>query len=139
MEKIELVNYRMLAREVDQLREQLEAMESSLYSPKSQRFTSMPHASTHQGSTMDLAVSRHLELQELYLKRLAEKDAQLLIIEQALALLDDPAQRVIMRDRYVLGWSWRRICATLASEGYSERQVFRLHGYALLKLKEFTQ
>ena len=129
----------MLAREVEQLREQLEVMESSLFSPKGQRFTSMPHASNLHGSTMDVAVARHLDLQDLYLKRLAEKDAQLLIIEQALASLEDPAQRVIMRDRYVLGWNWRRICAALAQEGYSERQVFRLHGYALLKLKDYTQ
>lgn len=114
-------------------------METSLFSPKGQRLTSMPHAPASQGSEMEVAVCRHLELQELYFKRLAEKDTQLLVVEQALASLDDPAQRVIMRDRYVLGWNWRRICATLASEGYSERQVFRLHGYALLKLKEFTQ
>ena len=139
LEKIELVNYRMLSREVEQFREQLERFEASLFSPNGQRFTSTPHSSNPHGSTMELAVCRHIELQELYMKRLAEKNAQLLIIEQAIASLEDPAQRVIMRDRYVLGWSWRRICATLASEGYSERQVFRLHGYALLKLKEYPQ
>lgn len=137
MEKSEFVNYRMLAREVEQLRLQVKVTEETLYSPTGQRFTSTPHATAPRGDAMDLAVARLFDLRELYSKRLVEMRARLLDIERAIYSLEDPAQRVIMRDRYVLGWSWRRICSSLADEGYSERQVYRLHGYALLKLKEY--
>lgn len=136
MEKIDFINYRMLVREVEQLRLQLKAVEDSLYSPQGQRFSSTPNATHPHGSTMELAVARHLEVQGLYLSRLAEKDAQLLKVEQAIASLAEPVERIIMRARYVRGWSWRRICMELQAEGYSERQVYRLHGYALLKLKD---
>lgn len=137
MDKTELLNYRMLAYEVRQLRDLLAALEISMDSPKSPRFTLTPSGSSHQGSAMEQAVVRHIELQELYAKRLEEQGAKLQEVERAIGSLDDPAERAIMRNRYILGWSWRRVCMAMQMEGYSERQVYRLHGYALLKLKEY--
>lgn len=137
MDRNELKNYRMLAYEVRQLRDLLASLEMSIDSPKSPRFTLTPSGSSHQGSPMEQALIRHLELQELYTKRLAEKDAKLQEVERAIGSLEDPAERVIMRNRYILGWSWRRVCMAMQAEGYSERQVYRLHGYALLKLKDY--
>lgn len=136
MDKIDLMNYRALSREVKQLRDQLAALESSLYSPKGQRFTSMPHSSSGPKKTMEDAVAGHMRLESLYREKLARQEAQLFAIEDALYALADPAQRIIMRERYINGRSWVRICDMMRSEGYSERQVYRLHGYALLKLKE---
>jgi DNA-directed RNA polymerase specialized sigma subunit len=85
---------------------------------------------------MDDAVAGHLRLEQLYREKLAESSARAYAIEDALEALSDPAQRIIMRERYIYGRSWVRICDMMRSEGYSERQVYRLHGYALLKLKE---
>lgn len=136
MEKTDLLNYRALAREVGQLRDQLATLEASLYSPKGQRFTSMPHSASGPKKTMEDAVAGHMRLEELYRERLTEQEQRLLDIEEALFTLDDPAQRIIMRERYILGHSWARICTKMAAQGYSERQVYRLHGYALLELKE---
>ena len=137
MDKTELLNYRMLAYEVSQLRDLLSALELSMDSPKSPRFTLTPSGSPSQGSAMESAVVRLIELQELYAKRLEEQGAKLQEVERAIGSLEDPAERAIMRNRYILGWSWRRVCMVMQGEGYSERQVFRLHGYALLKLKEY--
>lgn len=136
MDKVDLINYRILSREVRQLRDQLTALESSLYSPKGQRFTSMPHSSHGPKKTMDEVVAGHIKLESLYREKLAAQEARLYDIEEALDSLEDPAQRVIMRERYVLGHSWIYICDKMRSQGYSERQVYRLHGYALLNLKE---
>lgn len=135
MDKVDLINYRMLAREVRQLRDQLMALEASLFSPTGQRFSSVPRSASGPKKTMEDAVAGHLKLQELYSGKLAAQEALLFKIEEALDSLDDPAQRVILRERYVLGNSWVRICDKMRSQGYSERQVYRLHGYALLHLK----
>lgn len=136
MDKVDFINYRMLAREVLQLRDQLAALESSLYSPKGQRFSAMPRAASGPKKTMEDVVAGHMRLEELYHEKLAKQESQLYDIEEALDSLEDPAQRVIMRERYVLGHSWVRICDKMRSQGYSERQVYRLHGFALLNLKE---
>jgi hypothetical protein len=85
---------------------------------------------------MEDAVAGHMKLESLYLEKLAEQEARLYDIEVAIDSLDDPAQRIVMRERYILGHSWVRICDKLRSMGYSERSVYRLHGYALLNLKE---
>ena len=136
MEKTDLKNYRMLVLETKQLQTQLRVLEASLYSPKGQRFTSTPRAASGPKKTMEDAVAGHIRLESLYQEKLAAQEAQLLLIEQALGALDDPAQRLVMRDRYLLGHGWTRICEKMRGQGYSERQVYRLHGLALLKLKE---
>lgn len=136
MDKSVFMNYRALAREVRQLRTCLESLEASMYAPKGQRFTSTPHAPSGDGKTMADVVCKHMELEALYLEKLAEKNAQLLGIEQAIDSLEIPGERLVMRHRYIDGYSWQRICAEMASLGYAERTVYRLHGAALLKLKE---
>ena len=139
MEKAELVNYRILTKEVRQLRDQLAALESSLYSPAGQRFSSTPRSSSGPKKTMEDGVAGHIKLEQLYRAKLMEKEMQLYRIERAIDSLEDPAQRVILRERYVAGHSWLRVCEKMRSQGYSERTVYRLHGYALLKLKEDLQ
>ena len=136
MEKADFLNYRALALETRQLRNQLATLESSLYSPKGQRFTSTPRVPSGGGSTMDGAVARHMKLEELYRGKLAEQEAQLLQIEEAILSLSDPGERAVMRERYIEGRGWPDVIRKFQKEGLSERQVYRLHGYALAKLKE---
>jgi DNA-directed RNA polymerase specialized sigma subunit len=136
MEKSELKNYRVLVLEVQQLKDQLTALESSLYSPKGQRFTSTPRMPSGERSTMDGAVARHISLDAMYREALADKEAQQLAIEQAILGLGDTPERVVMRERYIAGKGWPAIINKLQRMGISERQVYRLHGLALVKLKE---
>ena len=136
MEKDDFKNYRALVREVHQLRCLVQALESSLYSPKGQRFTSTPRVPSGDGSTMDGAVDRHIRLVSLYREKLAEQEAQQLAIEQAIESLGDTPERVIMRELYILGKRWPAVIMTMQKLGYSERTSYRLHGLALLKLKE---
>ena len=136
MEKNDLKNYRALVQEVLQLKEQLAVLESSIYSPRGQRFTTTPRVPSGDRSTMDGAVDRHIKLVALYRDQLAEKEAKQLAIEQAIESLDDTPERLIMRDLYIAGKRWPAVLTKMQKLGYSERTVYRLHGYALLKLKE---
>lgn len=135
MLRSDLENYRALVREIAQLKEQLTDLETALYSPKVQQYTRTP---VQSGRVCDMsdAVARRIELEEMYHERLAARLAQQLTIERALDTLEDPAERMVMRYRYIDGRSWGFIIAELAALGHSERQVYRLHGFALLKLKE---
>lgn len=136
MEKADFRSYRMLVREVQQLREQLLVLEASIYSPKGQRFTSTPKATASSNATMDAAVDRHLRLDRLYREKLASKEAEQLAIEQAIQSLENPAERVVMRELYLNGKSWPAVIREMQKLGYSERTAYRLHGLALLRLKE---
>lgn len=136
MEKDDFINYRQLAHEVRRLRANLQALEATIYSPSGQRYSHTPRSSSNQGRTMDAVVASHVALEELYLEKLTQKNQQLLAIELAIEALPDPGERLVMRYRYIDGHGWRRVCELMQSKGYSERQVYRLHGWALEKLKE---
>lgn len=136
MEKSDLRSYRALLREKQQLEDQLRVLESSMYSPRGQRFSSTPHASSGYNKTMDDPVARHIELEGLYRAELAEKEAQQLAIERAIAALPDEGERLVMRFRYIEGRGWPAVVHEMQKVGYSERTAYRLHGLALLKLKE---
>ena len=136
MEKSDFKNYRALVAEVQQLKEQLVVLESSLYSPRGQRFTSTPRVPSGDRSTMDGAVDRHAKLVRLYREQLAEKEARQLAIEQAIESLDDTPERLVMRELYIAGKRWPAVLCKMQKLGYSERTVYRLHGAALWKLKD---
>lgn len=136
MTKEDFINYRMLSFEVRRLRASLKELEESIYSPAGQRYSLTPRASSNMGRTMDDVVASHAALEEMYQAKLAAKNAQLLAIEEAVESLKDPAERLVMRYRYIDGHKWSRICQAMLPRGYSERQVYRLHGWALEKLKE---
>jgi hypothetical protein len=136
MEKADFKNYRALVVEVQQLKDQLAVLESSMYSPKGQRFTSTPRVPSGDRSTMDGVVDRHMKLVKLYEADLAEKEAKQLAIEQAIQSLSDSPERVVMRELYIFGRRWPAVLLKMQKLGYSERQAYRIHGYALLKLKE---
>lgn len=136
MEKTDFQNYRDLAHEVRRLQASLRALESSMYSPSGQRYSHTPRATSGQGHTMDNVVASHVALEELYREKLLAKNEQLLAIERAVETLADPGERLVMRYRYIDGYGWRKVCMAMQARGYSERQVYRLHGWALEKLKE---
>ncbi len=136
MEKIDFINYRSLAREVQQLKSQLAILEASLYSPRGQRFSSTPRGGSGPKKTMDDAVAGHIRLEALYRENLAEREAQQLAIELAIQSLGDTPERLVMRMRYIEGRGWNYIIREMQKLGYSERTVYRLHGFALAKLKE---
>lgn len=135
MQKADFKNYRALCLEIRKLQAQLLTLEASMYSPQGVEYSITPKGGG-QGNGMLEVIARHIELERHYNESLAAREAQRLAIEQAIDSLEDPAERVVMRCRYIEGREWKYIIAELAALGYSERQVYRMHGFALLKLKE---
>ena len=104
-----------------------------MFSPTGQRFTSTPHTASGKGNTMELMVCKHLELKELIDEKVLELTQELIILEKAVETLKDPIERAVMRYRYFEEYSWEKIGEVLH---YSQPQLYRYHGYALLNLKE---
>lgn len=132
MTKERLRAYRHLKYETDQLREQLVQMETRMYSPKGQQFTSMPHGPGGKGRTMEDLVSVHLRLQEKYREKLFDLESEQLEIESVIDSLPSP-ERQVLRARYVEGLSWEDICTRVR---FAWAQTHRIHASGLRMLNE---
>lgn len=138
MEKADLVKYRAMALEVRQLRSLLSELEAATLAIAGPDFSGMPRGGASQGSALESRVVRYLDTVALYREKTADLTAALYAVETAIGSLDSPTERLIMRLRYIKGRSWPSVCLALQALGYSERQVYRLHGSALMKLREVT-
>lgn len=137
MNKERFMAYRDLRREVKQLSRLLSGMESRMFSPTGQRFTSTPHASSGKTNTMEAMVIRHLELKETFDTKMLELAEELNVLEKAVQTLTDPTERAIIRYRYFEGewpYGWERICQLT---NMSHATALRYHGAAMRKLKEY--
>ncbi len=123
--------YRDNKKEQEQLRQQLEAMEAALYAPRTTNLTGMPSGGGHEGSAVEDAAIKHMELVECYRAQLLDLVAEQLEIENALASLDG-SERMIMREYYINGLTWEAVCVKV---GYSWRQTHRIHKRALRRLE----
>lgn len=134
MDKSELVQYRALRLEVRRLRSRLAILESDKYSVPGPNYSGMPGGTPSAGSAIEAKVIKYQDTLALYREKVADKMSRLLVIEEAIESL--PAlERLVLRLRYIEGRSWTSVCVALLPLGYSERQVYRLHGSALEKLK----
>lgn len=136
MDKSEFTNYRALVLEVHALRSLVAELEAAKYAVPSPSLSGAPREGSSRRSPTESRMARYEDALALYKEKVALGEARLLAIEHAIGSLDSPVERLIMRLRYISGRSWASICPELQSLGYSERQVYRLHGFALMKLKE---
>jgi DNA-directed RNA polymerase specialized sigma subunit len=132
MEKADFQNYRRLAHEVQLLKAKMDA----LCDPAGQRYSLTPRAPSGQANTLDNLAAIYAAQEEHYRNKMAEKETQLLLVERAIETLADPAERLVMRYRYINGYDWQKVCVLMLSQGVSERQVYRLHGWALERLRD---
>lgn len=136
MTKNDFSNYRALVLEVRQLQALLTELEAAKFSVQGSDFSGVPREAPSAGSAVERKVIRYLDTLALYREKIEAKTAKLIAIEAALDSLEAPMERLIMRLRYIEGRSWASVCCELEPLGYSDRQVYRLHGFALMKLKE---
>lgn len=134
MDKSELLQYRALRLEVRRLKSQLLSLERDKYSAPGPNYSAMPGGAPSGGSAVEAKVIKYQDALALYREKVAVKEARLLVIERALESLPT-VERLVLRLRYIEGRSWTSVCVALLPLGYSERQVYRLHGSALAKLK----
>lgn len=129
MTKERLRKYRDLSKELEQIAEKVETLESALCSPKIQRITGMPSAPSGNNSKEDLTI-KHMELLEYYQEKKASLKGEQLAIEKAIESLDY-RDRTVLRLYYIDGLTWEQVCVLV---NYSWRQVHNIHSAALMKL-----
>lgn len=69
---------------------------------------------------------------EMYAEKLKRLKRELASIEAAIDGLDDPVERIIIRERYLVGSSWTRVARLI---NYSRTATFEKHRSALNKLQ----
>ena len=86
------------------------------------------HAASGNHSALELAVVRLLDTE----KRLADQvDEYTRLIDEASNVIEkisDSKEQAVLRYRYLSGMRWEDVAPRV---GYTLRQTFRLHGYAL--------
>ena len=130
MTKERLRKYGEVKKELEQIRQKLQAVKAALYAPGAPRLTGMPKSGG--GNPLEMRSEKHLALLELYDTKAAELAGELMAIEQEIAALE-PKERTLMRCRYIDGLSWDDVAEKI---GYCWAQTHRLHAQALRKLKE---
>lgn len=131
MTKERLRKYQSIKKEREQLRHQLEEIETALYYPKIPQLSDMPKGGTAKGNPQEDLAIHHIELQERYSTKLEELAAEQLAIEAAIEALE-PTARMLLRHRYIEGLPWEEICVRMS---YSWRQVHYIHAKALRLLR----
>ena len=132
MNKNTLRNYRAMELEVEQLKELIARVETRLTEPKTSKLS---HTAKGKGATADTiggGVAWMESLLSLYEKKVERLSNALREIEGAIDGLESK-ERLLMRYRYIEGLKWDEIAEKL---GRSRRQIDRLHGEILLKLKK---
>lgn len=130
MNKERLYAFRAMLRETDQLREQIDSLESRMYSPKGQILTDMPKGGG-DGHSMDNLTINHLQLIERYRGKLSKIEQEQIAIEEAIEGLPT-SERMVIRYRYFDCRRWEDICVRMS---YSWPQIHRIHASALRHLE----
>lgn len=132
MTKEELKAYTDIKKERDHLAQKIKELEWEMYGPRAQCLDGMPRSGPGENYVTEEQLDRKAELLRLYQAKRAELDAAAVAIERAIEKLE-PRERQLMRLHYIDGLTWEQVAVEMA---YSWRQVHRIHGDALGKLKE---
>ena len=132
MTKERLRTYRDLSKELRQIRQKIEALEGTLYSPKVPKLSGMPGSGPSGVNAKEELADKHLELLDLYRAKERELAAEQLTIERAIDSLDYK-ERMVLRAYYIDGMTWEQVCVAVS---YSWTQTHRIHSKALTKLKK---
>lgn len=130
MTKEELLKYKGLKKEVEELNERIEMLKEKKTSIKSQIISDMPAGNGEGMDTETLMIMIENAIEELVRKEKDSIDA-MLEIEEKISELEDPLERYILRTRYIDCKNWEEICVLT---NYSWRQIHRMHSNILKKI-----
>ena len=130
MTKEELLKYKGIKKEVQQLRERITMLEEKKTSIKSQIISSMPTSGGSYLDTETLMIMIENTIEDYINQEKSLLDA-MLEIEEVISTLSDPTERYILRARYIECKNWEEICVLT---NYSWRQIHRLHSNILKKI-----
>jgi len=130
MTKQELKECRESRREIRQLLDEMEALESEVTSPKIPKLSGMPPCQPATGDRMAENVARWVDLQQEYRDKLSRCLDMRMAVEKAMDVLT-PIERQVIRAYYIQGKTWEEVCVTV---NYEWAQTHRKHASALRKL-----
>lgn len=125
MDKQKLIDFRRQARELQLLEDGLVEMRAKAEALSSPVISDMPKGSSEEERNMIVEL---VALQEEYETFIRTNAAEQLEVEHAIAAIDDPTLRSVIRLRYIKGLQWQDIAKAV---GCSEPTVYRLHRSAL--------
>ncbi len=111
--------------------------------PAASRLDGMPR-SNNANDRMAIQICRKLELEEAIKKNMLKEKREITALEEAVNMLDNPAERQVIRMRYFDMAPWAEICDSVFGdrpdfqdrrETY-KRRTYWLHGSALQHLSE---
>ena len=125
-----LKRYRKIDREVNQLIMEKDEI-FSLGTKITPTYSDMPKGTGENNKTQS-TIEKLEEQEEKINKKIdlfyeVKED-----IEKALHTVEDDTLRVLLRYRYINGFTWEKIAVMM---GYSYRNITRLHGKALMQIK----
>lgn len=141
MDRETLAQYQKNRKEIIQLREEIETLQSKLTAPGIAKYSGMPGGHGGAGDPIGNGVATLEALCSRYQRKLTELCAQQEEIENAIDALDKEL-RTIMRYRYISGYKWETICNLMGSEKYGPMDwmtVHRRHRKALEILGDLRQ
>lgn len=132
MTKEQLKTYTDIKKERDHLVQKIDRLEWEMYGPRSQRLDGMPRGGSGENYVTEEQIDQKAELLRLLREKSRELAEALGVIERAIEKLE-PRERHLVRLHYIDGLTWEQVAVEM---GYGWRQVHRIHGDALAKLKE---
>lgn len=125
MDKQKLIDYRRQAQELQLLEDSLVEMRAKAEALSSPFISDMPKGSSPEERNMIVEL---LALQEEYEDIIRTNASEQLEVEKAIAAIDDPTLRSVIRLRYIKGLEWLDVAKAV---GCSEATVYRLHRSAM--------
>lgn len=132
MTRDRLKNYLNLRREIRQIEERLEELETRVLSPRTPKLSLTPKAHGQGGYSLEADMDKHADLMTLYADKLAQLYAEQYAIEQAVDKLDT-VERIVIRARYIEGLTWEAVALRV---NYSYVQTWRIHARAIEALEK---
>lgn len=120
---------RSVDRRVDEAQERVQRLRARLESGRMSSVTGMPRGG---GSDWTETADRLIELEQVVNQRTRELVRWKLAAIDAIRGVEEPREAEVLELYYIDGYKWSQVAERMSLD---ERQVFRLHGRALLKVK----
>lgn len=120
---------RTIDRRVDESVERAERLRARLEAGRMSSITGMPRGG---GADWTVTADRLIELEQRVNARTRELVRWKLLAIDAIRAVEDPRLAELLELYYIDGLTWGQVAERM---GYEVRQIYRLHGVALLKVK----
>lgn len=120
---------REVDRYVDEAMERVERLRAKLETGRISQLTGMPRGGS---SDWTVTADRLIELEQKVNARTRELVRWKLAAIDAINAVEEMRLREVLELYYIDGFTWEQVADRM---GYEQRQVYRLHGMALLRIK----